>query len=83
MLIKRWVCGAFIGALVFAATTAARTSETVSAETTPITVAVRRITESQYRHTIADVFGPEIKINARFEPEKREERAECPTICRS
>lgn len=40
----------------------------------PIKVAVRRITESQYRHTIADVFGPEIKINARFEPEKREGR---------
>ena len=39
----------------------------------PIKVAVRRITETQYRHTIADVFGPEIKINARFEPEKREE----------
>jgi len=38
-----------------------------------IKVAVRRITETQYRHTIADVFGPEIKINARFEPEKREE----------
>jgi hypothetical protein len=39
----------------------------------PVKVAVRRITESQYRHTIADVFGPEIKINARFEPEKREQ----------
>ncbi|MEP7209250.1 MAG: DUF1592 domain-containing protein [Alphaproteobacteria bacterium] len=36
-------------------------------------VAVRRITESQYRHTIADIFGPAVKINARFEPEKRED----------
>ena len=36
-------------------------------------VGVRRITETQYRHTIADVFGPDIKIEARFEPEKREE----------
>jgi Protein of unknown function (DUF1592)/Protein of unknown function (DUF1588)/Protein of unknown function (DUF1595)/Protein of unknown function (DUF1585)/Protein of unknown function (DUF1587) len=36
-----------------------------------IKVALRRLTESQYRHTIADVFGPEIKINARFEPEQR------------
>ena len=26
----------------------------------PIKVSVRRITESQYRHTIADVFGPDI-----------------------
>jgi hypothetical protein len=39
----------------------------------PVKVAVRRVTESQYRHIIADVFGPDIKINARFEPEKRED----------
>lgn len=38
----------------------------------PIKVSVRRITETQYRHTIADLFGPDIVINARFEPEKRE-----------
>ena len=36
-------------------------------------VALRRITESQYRHTIADVFGPAIKVEARFEPERRED----------
>src|SRR5262249_28017097 len=40
----------------------------------PIKVALRRITETQYRHTIADVFGPDIKINSRFEPEKRVDR---------
>jgi Protein of unknown function (DUF1592)/Protein of unknown function (DUF1588)/Protein of unknown function (DUF1595)/Protein of unknown function (DUF1585)/Protein of unknown function (DUF1587) len=40
----------------------------------PIKVALRRITETQYRHTIADVFGPSIKISARFEPEKRVDR---------
>lgn len=40
----------------------------------PFKVALRRITETQYRHTIADVFGPDIKINARFEPEKRVDR---------
>jgi hypothetical protein len=40
----------------------------------PVKVALRRITETQYRHTIADIFGPEIKINARFEPEKRVDR---------
>ncbi|HEY9216750.1 MAG TPA: DUF1592 domain-containing protein [Phenylobacterium sp.] len=39
----------------------------------PMTVATRRITESQYRHAVADVFGPDIVINARFEPGKREE----------
>ncbi|MEQ1785225.1 MAG: DUF1592 domain-containing protein, partial [Hyphomonadaceae bacterium] len=35
--------------------------------------AVRRVTESQYRHSIADILGPDIRINARFEPEKRED----------
>lgn len=38
-----------------------------------IKVGLRRITETQYRHTIADVFGPAIKVEARFEPERREE----------
>jgi len=35
-------------------------------------VGTRRLTESQYRNTIADVFGPEIQITGRFEPERRE-----------
>ena len=74
------VCAAFVGALVVVVTPHAQTSKptpgasTQITETTPIKVAVRRITESQYRHTIADLFGSQIKINARFEPEKREER---------
>jgi len=70
----RWVCGVCIGALAFAATPHAQTPEPTSGKAMPIKVAVLRITETQYRHTIADVFGPEIKINARFEPEKRVER---------
>lgn len=37
-----------------------------------VVVAVRRLTEGQYRQTIADVFGDNIQINARFEPELRE-----------
>jgi hypothetical protein len=36
------------------------------------TVGIRRITESQYRHAITDIFGPDIRLNARFEPSKRE-----------
>ncbi len=39
----------------------------------PSKVSVRRITESQYRHAIADIFGADIQLNARFEPEKRED----------
>ncbi|MCP4906229.1 MAG: DUF1592 domain-containing protein [bacterium] len=34
-------------------------------------IAMRRITADQYRQTIADVFGPEIKIVGRFEPDAR------------
>jgi len=35
-------------------------------------VATRRVTESQYRHTIADLFGADIVVNGRFEPERRD-----------
>jgi len=39
-----------------------------------IMVALRKITESEYRHSIADLFGPDIKISARFEPVQRVDR---------
>jgi hypothetical protein len=67
-----WVsAGVFLASLALSAASAQVPSP---APTSPIKVALRRITESQYRHTVADVFGPEIKINARFEPEKRIDR---------
>jgi hypothetical protein len=31
----------------------------------------RRLTEAQYRSTIADIFGPDIKVSGRFEPDMR------------
>ena len=34
-------------------------------------VAMRRLTAEQYRNAIADVFGPEIEVAGRFEPENR------------
>lgn len=34
-------------------------------------VAMRRLTEAQYRRSIADIFSPEIKLTGRFEPEVR------------
>ncbi len=73
MLVKtsRWVCFAFVGLL--AVSLPAQPSELTTGKAGPVKVAVRRITETQYRHTIAEVFGPQIKINARFEPEKRED----------
>lgn len=39
----------------------------------PVKVAARRLTESQYRHIIADTFGDWVKVNARFEPERRQD----------
>ncbi|ALO45642.1 DUF1592 domain-containing protein [Pseudohongiella spirulinae] len=38
-----------------------------------LVVATRRLSEAQYRQSIADIFGDDIVINARFEPERREQ----------
>ena len=70
------LCATFIAAApagTLATAAPSSVQEQTSAERKPIKVAFRRITESQYRHTIADVFGAEIQINSRFEPEKRDE----------
>lgn len=37
-----------------------------------VVVAVRRLSEPQYRQSMADIFGSDITIDARFEPELRE-----------
>src|SRR6516165_4953447 len=69
-----WVsAGVFLASLALTAAPAPA-PKPASTAVVPIKVALRRITETQYRHTIADVFGPEIKIKARFEPEKRIDR---------
>jgi hypothetical protein len=44
----------------------------LAAETTSVVIAVRRLTEPQYRQSIADILGDDIQINGRFEPERRE-----------
>jgi hypothetical protein len=66
-----WICGP-VGAIALIAASTAQTPDPPG-QAVPIKVALRRITETQYRHTIADVFGPEIKVKGRFEPEKRED----------
>ena len=58
------------GALAVAVTPGASAATVTSSS---LKVAVRRVTESQYRHIVADTFGPDVKISARFEPEKRED----------
>jgi hypothetical protein len=65
-------CAAAVTAAMFC-TLAPAAAEPVAERPATIKVAVRRLTESQYRHAIADVFGPQVKVEARFEPEKREE----------
>ena len=52
------------------ATTVATAAANASAK---VTVAMRRLTESQYRHIIRDTFGDWVTINARFEPERRQD----------
>jgi hypothetical protein len=63
-----------IAALVFAlAAGVAGCTQEVGVKGEPGVVNVRRITESQYRHTVADLFGDKIAITGRFEPEMRDE----------
>lgn len=62
--------------LALAGCTAERTSQGAAAEPSPLVstnplgqvVAMRRLTEAQYRNSIADIFGPDIKVAGRFEP---------------
>lgn len=74
MFTKALTICALVGAPVLGAIAIDAAPSSHSAEDVATTkVALRRITETQYRHTIADVFGPRIKVEARFEPERREE----------
>lgn len=62
-----------VGAATFTGASPSSVWAQAAAPLTPVKVGVRRLSESQYRHAIADTFGDDIKISARFEPEKREE----------
>jgi hypothetical protein len=71
---KTAALGALISVgLVCAAGLSAAPAAKAPADPAVTKVALRRITESQYRHTIRDVLGPDIKVEARFEPERRED----------
>jgi hypothetical protein len=65
--------GSTFGAIAFDSVCAPALAQTQSAaKAEPFAMAVRRVTESQYRNIIRDTFGPGLQINARFEPELRE-----------
>lgn len=67
----KWTCQTALALTIATIVSAAPASEDSRAT---ITVALRKITESEYRHSIADLFGPDIKISARFEPVQRVDR---------
>jgi hypothetical protein len=50
---------------------AAGTAAAAAADATPRLAAMRRLTESEYRNSIADIFGPGIQVQGRFEPDRR------------
>ena len=64
---------AVTGVLTLSARAPALAQTPQAAKADPFAMAVRRITESQYRNIVRDTFGPDLQLNARFEPERREE----------
>lgn len=79
-LVKRHLTRTAIGvaasASVLCAAAAGLTASALQSEARPAAaalkpgsiVAMRRLTEAQYRNSIADIFGPDIKVAGRFEP---------------
>src|SRR6185369_5682977 len=66
-------CGAAALAGLASALSVARASASDNANAASSTAPpmLRRLTEAQYRRTIADIFGTDIKIVGRFEPDLR------------
>jgi hypothetical protein len=49
----------------------AGTQAALSATPAPYLAGLRRLTESQYRNSISDIFGPDILVQGKFEPDQR------------
>ena len=49
----------------------AGTQAALSAAPGPYLAGLRRLTESQYRNSISDIFGPDILVQGKFEPDSR------------
>lgn len=60
-----------IGAILMAASAGQADAPTQQQAQQPQVPKFRRLTEAQYRATIADIFGPDIKVSGRFEPDMR------------
>jgi hypothetical protein len=55
----------------FARLAAALLALTAAAQAAPHLSGMRRLTESEYRNSIADIFGKDIQVQGRFEPDRR------------
>lgn len=66
---RRIVAGALVG--MVAAGVAATVALIDNGDELGPVPQLRRLSEAQYRHSIADIFGPEIKVSGRFEPDLR------------
>jgi len=49
----------------------AGTQAALAAAPGPYLAGLRRLTESQYRNSISDIFGPDILVQGKFEPDQR------------
>jgi hypothetical protein len=65
------LCTALVTAAGSIALNSARADQTSAESASPS--ALRRLTEAQYRRSIADIFGDDIKVVGRFEPDLRVE----------
>ena len=62
------IASLFALVLLSASTAAAMAADAVPAARL---AGMRRLTESEYRNSIADIFGPAIQVQGRFEPDRR------------
>jgi hypothetical protein len=63
----RWLIGAAVSAAILAG------CDPKEPQTSGGPVEIRRLTEAEYRQSIADIFGDDIKVAGRFEPDMRAE----------
>ncbi len=68
--IKTLLSFSAVGALALVLAGCGSDADIVSGE--PGVDSVRRLSESEYRHSIADIFGEDVQVTGRFEPSVRE-----------